>query len=1154
MKKPKLQEGLFFLMRVTLVHIILSTFSMAFAYAVDSMGQEVLNREVSIDVESEDLHRTLLLISEQTNVKFAYSPELVEAQKKVTLHVKKATLADVLATLLGTDINYKVVGKRIVLRPKNQLGNTKEKDDAENFVTPAALSVSGKVTDEKGSALPGVSILVKGTSSGTSSDVEGKYTVNVTGPEAVLVFSFVGFASQEIVVGDKTIIDVVLLEDAMQLNEIVVTALGIERETKSLTYSVQQIGGEQLTVARDPNLMNSLNGKVAGIQINRASGPGGSTRVILRGNKSTIANQVLYVIDGVPMQNPTMGQPTDVWGQSAGQGSSGRDAGDAISNINPDDIESISILKGASAAALYGSQAANGVILITTKKGKAGLAKIDFSSNFTWENVLLKPDLQFKYGQTGTDTRDSWGPVVNAPDHVSDFWQTGTTWTNSISFSGGTEKAQTYVSYSNTTNKGIVPTSEFDRHTLNFRETAKLLNDKLTVDGSVNLMTQKAHNRPVSGIYNNPLTGLYLFPRGLDFNQYKENFEHFSPIRNMYVQDWWNINSDLGRAGEDDQQNPYWALYRNRRDDKRDRVFGSLSLSYKLADWISIQARGRFDKSFDKYELKANATTQSVFASPNGRYTLDEEFNTQLYGDILLLINRKLNEDLMLSATIGTSIQDTKANDDLLIDAAPNDPKGLNIPNVFSVWNIAPSAERVTQTLFRKQLQGVFASAQLGYKDYLFLDVTARNDWSSAFAYTSTMNKGYFYYSAGVNAVLSEMITVPDVISFAKVRASYAKVGNDVPAYITNPRDYAVNGSRDNVDQNLKGPNPFIELKPEDNRSFEIGTEMKFLDNKIGLDFTYYINNNHRQFITSPASAGASTDYSTWYWNLGNIQNKGVEASLYVTPVKSGSLTWTSTFNFAANKNKVLDMTDEQNGLGEENWQVLTDFGVNMYGLFIRQGGSWGDIYGNRKLKRDDQGRVVVDADGKPVSEGTTGPNATFAGNPMPKFTLGWNNTIDYKNVSISFLIDGRFGGKVISLTQAYLDFYGYSKASADARDNGGVDVPAVYENGSPYDQKIDAQKYYAAIGGRAGIASEYAYSATNVRLREFSIGYKLPVELKGIRSISLSLIGRNLFFISKKAPFDPEITMSTGNTLQGIDVFGVPTTRSYGVNLKVGF
>jgi len=509
----------------------------------------------------------------------------------------------------------------------------------------------------------------------------------------------------------------------------------------------------------------------------------------------------------------------------------------------------------------------------------------------------------------------------------------------------------------------------------------------------------------------------------------------------------------------------------------------------------------------------------------------------------------------MLSATLGTSIQDIKANDDIMIDASPTDPKGLNIPNVFSVWNISPTAERVTQTLNRKQLQGVFASAQLGFKDYLFFDLTARNDWSSAFAYTSTMKSGYFYYSGGVNAVLTEMVSLPQFISFAKVRASYAKVGNDVPAYITHPRDYAVNGTRNSVDQNLLGPNPYKELKPEDNRSFEVGTELKFFDNRVGIDFTYYINNNYDQFITSPASAGASTNYSTWYWNLGNIRNKGVEISATVVPVKNSTLNWTSTLNFAANRNKVLDMTDNAYGLGADNWQVLSDFGVNMYGLFIRQGGSWGDIYGNRKLVRDDQGRVVVDATGTPVTESTPVPNATYAGNPQAKFTLGWNNTIDFSNnISVSFLIDGRFGGKVISLTQAYLDFYGYSKASADARDNGGVDVAAAYEDGTAYEQKIDAQKYYTAIGGRAGVASEYAYSATNVRLREFSVGYKLPVQIKGIRNISLSLIGRNLFFISRKAPFDPEITMSTANNLQGIDVFGLPTTRSYGVNLKVGF
>ncbi|HEY9047717.1 MAG TPA: SusC/RagA family TonB-linked outer membrane protein [Ohtaekwangia sp.] len=1142
-------------MRVTLIHILLTTFSVAFVYAVDTMGQKVLEKKITLDVDGEDFQQALIRISEQAKVKFAYSPELVEDQKRVTLHMKNASLEEVLAELLGPEVHYKVIGKRIVLSPVNQL--EEEQSEEEKLEASVAVTVAGKVSDGAGNALPGVSILVKGTSTGTSTDTEGKYVISVSNPEDVLIFSFIGFSTQEIPVGNRTTIDVVLVEDATQLNEVVVTALGIERETKSLTYSVQQVGGEQLTVARDANLMNTLNGKVAGITINRANGVGGSTRVVLRGNKSTIANQALYVIDGVPMQNPSIGQPTDVWGQSAGSGSSGRDAGDAISNINPDDIESISILKGASAAALYGSQAANGVILITTKKGKAGQSKIDFSSNFTMENVLVKPELQFKYGQTDpvSNTRDSWGNVVNAPDHVSDFWKTGTTWTNSLSFSGGTEKAQTYVSYSNTTNNGILPTSEFDRHTLNLRETAKLLDDRLSIDASVNLLTQKSHNRPVSGIYNNPLTGLYLMPRGLDFNNFKDNYQYFSPTRNMYLQNWWNINFDKGMTGEDDQQNPYWALYKNTRDDRRDRVFGSLTLNYKLADWLHVQARGRYDKSFDKYELKSYAGTQGVFAAPNGRYTLDEQFNTQLYGDFLLLANKKLSEQWMLSATLGTSIQDIKANDDIMIDASPTDPKGLNIPNVFSVWNISPTAERVTQTLNRKQLQGVFASAQLGFKDYLFFDLTARNDWSSAFAYTSTMKSGYFYYSGGVNAVLTEMVSLPQFISFAKVRASYAKVGNDVPAYITHPRDYAVNGTRNSVDQNLLGPNPYKELKPEDNRSFEVGTELKFFDNRVGIDFTYYINNNYDQFITSPASAGASTNYSTWYWNLGNIRNKGVEISATVVPVKNSTLNWTSTLNFAANRNKVLDMTDNAYGLGADNWQVLSDFGVNMYGLFIRQGGSWGDIYGNRKLVRDDQGRVVVDATGTPVTESTPVPNATYAGNPQAKFTLGWNNTIDFSNnISVSFLIDGRFGGKVISLTQAYLDFYGYSKASADARDNGGVDVAAAYEDGTAYEQKIDAQKYYTAIGGRAGVASEYAYSATNVRLREFSVGYKLPVQIKGIRNISLSLIGRNLFFISRKAPFDPEITMSTANNLQGIDVFGLPTTRSYGVNLKVGF
>ncbi len=409
----------------------------------------------------------------------------------------------------------------------------------------AQTTVTGRIISAAdGSGVPGASVVVKGTTNGTTADVDGKFSILLPDPgNSVLVISFIGFRSQEIAVQNQTAINVTLQEDATELNEVVVTALGIEKETKSLTYAVQQVDGDQLTRSRDVNVANSLSGRVAGITVNRsASGPGGSTRVVLRGNKSTTNNQALYVVDGVPMVSPTVGQPTDVWGQSTGggTGSAGRDGGDAISNINPDDIESINVLKGASAAALYGSQAANGVILITTKRGKAGQTRIDYSSNLTFENVLLRPELQFKYGQTAADTRDSWGPVVNAPDHVKDFFQTGHTWTNSISMSGGTDKAQSYLSYSNTTNQGIMPTSSFDRHTLNFRETAKLLNDKLTMDGSVNLTTQKSHNRPVSGIYSNPATGLYLFPRGLDFGYYKNNYQYHSDLRNMDMQNWWN--------------------------------------------------------------------------------------------------------------------------------------------------------------------------------------------------------------------------------------------------------------------------------------------------------------------------------------------------------------------------------------------------------------------------------------------------------------------------------------------------------------------------------------------------------------------------------------------------------------------------------------
>ena len=388
------------------------------------------------------------------------------------------------------------------------------------LMAPVAISfaqgkqVSGVVIDaETKDPLPGVSISIAGTTIGASSDGNGGFSLNVPSDQNELVFSYIGYTTYRVTVGNQSVINVTLVPDIKSLNEVVVTALGIEKETKSLSYSLQQINGKELTVAKDANLMNSLAGKVAGITINRsASGVGGSVRVVLRGNKSTQSNSPLYVIDGIPMLNTTPSQPADVYGQAPNSGGVGRDGGDGISNLNPEDIESINILKGASAAALYGSQAANGVILVTTKKGKSGQTQINFSSNLTIEKPLLLLELSYKYGQTdpAKGTADSWGAIVNAPDHVKGFFQTGTTLTNSISLSGGNEKSQTYFSYSNTTNKGIMPTSTFDRHTISLRESAKFLDDKLTVEASANLLTQKAHNRPISGLYSNPLTGLYL--------------------------------------------------------------------------------------------------------------------------------------------------------------------------------------------------------------------------------------------------------------------------------------------------------------------------------------------------------------------------------------------------------------------------------------------------------------------------------------------------------------------------------------------------------------------------------------------------------------------------------------------------------------------
>ena len=1025
-------------------------------------------------------------------------------------------------------------------------------------------TIQGTVSTSQG-VLSGASVLIKGSSDGTTTNSQGIFIISAKNGD-ILIFSSIGYELQEMVVGNNNTINVLLVESTRQLNEVVVTALGISRQKKSLTYSVQTVDNAALNNVKDANLVNNLTGRVAGVNISRSSsGIGGSVRVVIRGNKSTRNNQPLYVIDGVPMTNNNAGQPGSEWGYGA-VGSAGVDGGDGISDLNPADIQDMTVLKGASAAALYGSQAANGVIIINTKKGKAGATKINVASDLTFDKPMFMQPFQFKYGQTSKPSagnpgsEDSWGGVVNAPDHITSFFKTGMTSFNTISLSGGTDKSQSYFSYSYTDNKGIIPTASFKKHNINFHQTTDFFNGRLKADLNVMYIHESSHNHPVSGLYNNALSGLYKFPRGLNFDKYKNDYQVYSTVRNMDVQSWWNANYDSSMVypgsftggGQGTQQNPYWLLKKNSGDNINDRVITNFSLKFKINDWLNLQARGNIDKSVNDLNYNSYATTSITLTAKNGGYEFLRTINTQLYGDLILTGNRKLSNDLGLQATIGTGINDGRGLSNQFGTMIGGD--GLRFANVFTLANILPAAITVSEGRGHRQMQAVFATAQLNLRDYLYLDLTGRNDWSSTFAFTPVEKKGYFYYSAGITGILSDILKMPEAITYSKVRVSYAQVGNDVPSYATNPVAYFIdnqNGSR----ANTTGPKPGTYLKPEDNRSFEVGTEWSLFNNRVGLDFTYYINNNFRQYIQIPVSGSSTGNLSTWYLNSGNIKNTGVELSVFVTPVKNQIMSWTSTINYAFNKNRVVKIADADLGFSQDYFVISSS--SNLFSSYIKEGGSWGDIYG-RFFKRDANGVIVVDNTGAPIKG--SDPNSDIGnanlkklGNPNPRFTVGWNNSFNVKNFSLNLLFTGHFGGQVMSMTSAELDLSGVSKATADARDAGGVNINAVHEDGSKA-TSIDPQAFYKAVGGRAGISEYYMYDATNIRLRELSIGYSVPVKASWVKSCNISLIGRNLFFVTKKAPFDPETSMSTSNGMLGIDTYGNPATRSLGVSVKFGF
>ena len=991
----------------------------------------------------------------------------------------------------------------------------------QDVVAQSVFPVQGIVKDAKGEPLIGVNIRVKNTTSGAISDLDGHFSVKVK-PGDVLVFSYTGYTTLEVTVKDDTPLNITMEENLTELGEVVVTALGIKKETKALTYNVQEIKPAELVTVKDANFMNSLAGKIAGVTINTVStGVGGAARVVMRGTKSIASNNnAMYVVDGIPVPSLSSTQPGDMY---TGMGQSG----DGIAAFNPEDIESMSVLTGAAAAALYGGEAANGVVMITTKKGRTGKPEITLSNSTTFSNPFVLPRFQNTYGSEA-GSFDSWGQKLSTPSSYdpADFFQTGYNMSNSASISLGTETSQTYLSLGVVNARGIIHNNDMDRYNVTFRNSNSFLDGRLELDLTFMYMRVNEQNMLAQGQYFNPLVPIYLFPRGDDINKYK-TFERYDASRNFKTQYW--PYGDQGMM----MQNPWWITERDKFNNNKDRYLFGGGLTFKINDWMNISGRVRYDGTKEVRTKKYYASTLNLFAgSDMGAYYKDELSTTQIYADAMLNIDKYIG-DFSLRATVGASIRDTQ-----YAYSSMGGPL-QSTANLFTYSNLNLTSLRVAQEGYHDQTQAIFATAQVGYKSMAYLDLTARNDWPSTMGGTKYEKKGFFYPSVGVSAILTEMLPIKsDILPFLKARFSFSKVGNALMRYIPISTYPVVNGYPQTMTY-LVDP----DLKPESTKAYEVGLNARLFNNKLNIDLTLYksITSNQLFSPTLPSSSG----YTSYYVNAGRVDNKGIELTVGFDQ-DLGPVKWNTNLVYSINKNVIKELLPRKQlpTGGFVEMDEMNMGGTDGYRMVLKEGGSMGDIYVNT-LKTDEHGHIIVGLIDQQV---TTDPdNFIYAGNSNPDYTLGWRNSFEWKGITLGFLINGRFGGVGVSSTQAKMDYYGVSEATAEARDRGGALV-----NG----QLIPAKEYYQAIGGgTSGIGSMYTYDMTNIRLAELSVGYDIPITkwVKWIKGARVSVIGRNLLMFYCKAPFDPEATSSTGTYFQGIDYFMQPSLRSVGfsVNLK---
>jgi TonB-linked SusC/RagA family outer membrane protein len=1055
----------------------------------------------------------------------------------------------------------------------------------------AQRTITGKVTDsDTGEGLISSSVLVEGTATGTVTDAAGNYSITMPEGSTVLVFSYTGYNTQKVTVGAENVLNIVLSE-GVDVSQVIVTALGVAKDDKAIGYAVQKVGGEAIEKAATPSVVDALRGQAAGVNVIRSSGTvGGGSRIVIRGQTSLIGNnQPLFIVDGVRVDNSSFN-------------SEGATAGTAVGNramdINPADIESINVLKGAAATALYGLDGASGVVIITTKKGKAGKGlNINFSTSYGFDNVTQLPALQNKYSQgwdgiydapeTGSST--SWGPAIadltydgatdypydpngrlqlggsgqaaNVYDNVGNFFQTGTNATNSLSVDGGNEVATFRASFSNLQSTGIVPNNTYDRNTFSLGSSLKIT-DKLSINTTANYVRSDYGRVQQGSNTSGLLLGLLRTPASFD------NAGGFNDPVNTELAYEFADGTQRNYRGGGGYDNPYWTVNNTLRSEKVDRGYGNIGLNYAASPWLNFSLKTGAD--FYNDTRKQNFEIGSRTAS--GGRVIHDDYSVKIT-DTYLNINGggQLTEDLSFSYLVGSNLYSYYSENNY------KQGDGLALQDFVHITNA--SSVTADQIVTGRKTAGLYGSVDFGYKNFLYLTLTARNDWVSTLIDPAKPFSGgdidFRYPSASLGFVFSEFLSNKDVLSFGKLRLSYAQVGGGAPfAYVTstafvNPNtgdgwgerlNFPFNGNAGFVQDNTLG-NP--NLVPEKTTTLEVGGDFRFFNGKLNLDVTYYDRTSTDLIIN--ASLPASTGYTSAYLNSGEIEANGLEIIVSATPVKTNKFTWNTQLNFDRNRTTVTALAQ-----GLEQLQIG---GFTGTGTFLVAGQPYAQLFGGAYLRtgaggaNDDgltipEGDIVINDDGGPEN-GYQIPDGTLRvlGNPNPDFTLGWNNTLSFGPVNVGFLFDWREGGEMWNGTAWALSFFGRSQFTADTREEAPFAIEGVKQSdGTANDiQIVRGQDYWTSSVGGFGLVDEQFVQETSwYRLRLLSFGVDLDPSWFGldgkVQSANLSMTGRNLWLSTPYEGVDPETSLEGTGNAQGFDYFNMPSTRSFTIGLNVRF